>query len=68
MPYWERKGGRDHIFTLSHDQVCAAVLLGAQGERWLRSSSDHTVALSHNHMCESERESVRCIRVGVFVL
>lgn len=42
MPYWERKGGRDHIFTLSHDQVCAAVLLGAQGERWLRSSSGHT--------------------------
>lgn len=33
MPYWERKGGRDHIFTLSHDQVCAVALLGAQGER-----------------------------------
>lgn len=42
MPYWERKGGRDHIFTLSHDQVCAAVLLRAQEERWLRSSSGHT--------------------------
>jgi hypothetical protein len=33
QPYWDRKGGRDHIFTVVNDQVCGCHPLRGCGER-----------------------------------